>query len=82
MIICSDCGRAMSTIQVGVTVVEYQDLGMTVPYKLWQADRYRCPHCLYEVISGFGENPTNRQGDFHFAELAKEAVEHGALEVY
>jgi hypothetical protein len=41
--------------QNGVAVEEQTEVGE--PYKLWDADKYRCPECGHEVISGFGREP-------------------------
>ena len=38
-----------------VVVEETTDRG--TPYKLWSADRYKCPTCGHEIVSGFGRRP-------------------------
>ena len=53
--VCVPCGVFMKCEQNGVTVEELMEDGS--PYKLWDADKYRCPSCGYEVVSGFGRSP-------------------------
>jgi DNA-directed RNA polymerase subunit RPC12/RpoP len=53
--VCRPCGAFMKIEQNGVTVEEQTEDGQ--PYKLWDADMYRCPSCGHEVISGFGRGP-------------------------
>ena len=49
------CGRFMQVAQNGVTVEELTEDG--AGYKLWDADRWRCPECGAEVVTGFGRAP-------------------------
>lgn len=49
------CGRFMRCTKNSVTVEE--QLADGAPYKLWDADRYACPECGAEVITGFGAAP-------------------------
>lgn len=49
------CGRFMQVIRNSVTVEEV--LEDQAPYKLWDADRWACPECGAEVITGFGREP-------------------------
>ncbi len=53
--VCVKCQRFMRIEKNGVTVEEQTEVGE--PYKLWDADKYRCPACGFEVISGFGRGP-------------------------
>lgn len=53
-IICVTCGRAMRVGTNGITVIElFGDPAR--PYKLWSADKYVCPDCNTEVVSGFAD---------------------------
>jgi hypothetical protein len=45
----------MQCVKNSVTVEELMDDG--APYKLWDADRYACPECGAEVITGFAAVP-------------------------
>ena len=38
----------------GTIVVEMASFG---PYKVWNADAWKCPICGFEIIAGFGNNP-------------------------
>lgn len=53
--VCVPCGAFMRIETNSVTVEELMDDG--APYKLWDADKYRCPECGHEIISGFGRGP-------------------------
>ncbi len=53
--VCLPCGRFMRIEKNGVTVEEQTEDGE--PYKLWDGDKYRCPECGYEIVSGFGREP-------------------------
>jgi hypothetical protein len=49
------CGRFMRVTQNSVTVEELLEDGS--PYKLWDADRWTCPACGVEIVTGFGQAP-------------------------
>lgn len=53
--VCAPCGVFMRIERNGVTVEEQTEDGE--PYKLWDADKYRCPQCGHEIVSGFGREP-------------------------
>jgi len=36
----------------GVGVLDMTDYG---PYKIWDADKYKCPKCGYEIVTAFGQ---------------------------
>jgi hypothetical protein len=40
-----------------------------IPYKAWQADRWKCNGCGHQLITGFGLNPMWQ--DFHSKEPPK-----------
>jgi F0F1-type ATP synthase beta subunit len=54
-LVCVPCGTFMRVAKNGVTVEEQMEDGS--PYKLWDADKYKCPACGHEVMSGFGREP-------------------------
>jgi len=45
----------MTVAKNGVTVEEVLEDGS--PYKLWDADCWRCPQCGVVVFTGFGREP-------------------------
>ena len=53
-VICQ-CGRFMEVAEIGVCVEELMEDG--APYRLWSADRFRCPECGTEVVTKFGNEP-------------------------
>ena len=53
--VCEPCGVFMRIETNSVTVEELMDDG--APYKLWDGDRYKCPSCGHQIVSGFGRNP-------------------------
>jgi len=36
------------------------------PYKLWDADLYKCPTCGHEIVTGFGQNPISEHYQQNF----------------
>ena len=72
------CGRFMRVHKNGVTVEELTDPPDPQPYRLWQADHYRCPGCGAEAITGFGFNPLAHHYDTErYEKLKSYAKEHG-----
>ena len=45
----------MENVKSGVIVEE--SMGNHRPYRLWSADKYRCPVCLKSVVVGFAPKP-------------------------
>lgn len=57
--ICCACNLFYRPAKLGVTVMEGRPISRDVwlPYKLWQADRWKCQGCGHELITGFGRDP-------------------------
>lgn len=53
--VCVKCEVPFIVEKNGITVAE-MFLNNTKVYKLWRADKWKCPICLFEIISGFGQN--------------------------
>lgn len=51
--ICVPCKQEMRCDDIGATVNEPST--STVPAKFWYADKYVCPTCGHELITGFGQ---------------------------
>jgi hypothetical protein len=49
------CGRFYQVERNSITVEELDELGR--PYKLWDADLWRCPSCGTTLVTGFGRQP-------------------------
>lgn len=73
------CGRFMRPKKNSVTVEELTETGE--PYKLWDADLWKCVECGVEVISGFARQPfaEHYQPDYaaQRARLANETIYPG-----
>ena len=64
--ICAQCQVELKPEKNGIGVLDMADFG---PLQIWEADVWKCPSCLREIIVGFGHNPI----EFHFN---KEAFKH------
>jgi hypothetical protein len=53
---CVDCGIPFRCDRNGVLVI-FRDAGDGRPYKVYDADRWRCPACGTLVLSGYGKEP-------------------------
>jgi DNA-directed RNA polymerase subunit RPC12/RpoP len=61
--VCAKCNKEMRVVKNGVGVLDMADFG---PCKIWDADKWKCPTCGYEIIVGFGQGPIREhfQDDF------------------
>jgi hypothetical protein len=65
--VCVKCQRFYKPHKTGRWVLEgkptneakpgLEDAHLWVPYKVWQADLYKCGGCQHEIVVGFGFNP-------------------------
>ncbi len=62
--VCVSCQREMRPEQNGVGCLDMADFG---PYKLWDSDKWKCPSCGYEILSGFGQGPISEHYQERFA---------------
>ncbi len=62
--VCVKCQHEMGVAEVGVLVAE---IVRGIPYKIWSADKHKCPVCGTEVIAAFASQP--------FAEMREQAAE-------
>ena len=60
-VVCVECEEEMKTDKSGVVVSELGGDGK--PYKLWNADRLKCPSCGKQVITGFADRPMHQRPD-------------------
>lgn len=68
--ICIPCQRFFRMVKSGFYFVEGMPVGPGTapagtaepgkwkPYKIWSGDRWRCPGCNAEIISGVAQQPT------------------------
>ena len=66
-VICTKCNVKMEHVRSGVYVLETYEDGEK-PYKVWSADRYICPNCDTELVTGFGHGPISEQFHDNFKE--------------
>lgn len=78
--VCVQCEREMHPDTNSVVVVEWA--GET-PYKLWQADIWKCAGCGIEAVLGFANNPFAEHWQEKFEGLLKHAREkHRIINCY
>ena len=51
-LVCVKCQTEFKPSHNGTLVIETASFG---PYKVWNADTWKCPGCGSEVVAGFGE---------------------------
>ena len=84
--ICIPCQRFYVVTKTGFYFIEgmpidndakpgTEDADRWRPYKLWVGDKFECPGCNAEIVSGFGGGPisTHHEPDFH-----ERVRQHGA----
>lgn len=56
-LVCVKHGLKLFNGKSGVYAIEYKDQEKTKPYKIWNVDRYVCPHsgCDVQVLTGFSD---------------------------
>jgi len=62
--VCVKCGVEMRPERNGVGILDMADYG---PYQIWDADKYKCPECGYEIVVGFGCNAIAEHYQGHFS---------------
>lgn len=53
-VVCTACRTHLRIETQRVLVIEMASFG---PYKVWNADLYKCPGCGAEMVTGFGQCP-------------------------
>ena len=75
--VCVKCQTEMKPETNGVGVLDIADFG---PYKIWDADKWKCPKCGIEVIIGFGEQAiAHHYQEPHFGNVVNSYKELGLL---
>ena len=58
--VCVKCECEMRPEQNGVGLLDYfnpSDSDTPQPYRIWDADLWKCPKCGFEIVTGFGQRP-------------------------
>lgn len=55
-LVCVKCRVLMKPIENGVIAQENFDDNKR-GYKIWDTDKWGCPNCGYDILTGFGTNP-------------------------
>ena len=61
-LVCTTCHCELKPETNGTLVVETASF---VPYKVWNADTWKCPGCGVEIVAGFPEQPLRQD---HYAD--------------
>lgn len=61
-LVCVACQCELKPETNGTTVIETASFG---PYKVWNADTWKCPGCGVEIVAGFNELPLRQD---HYAD--------------
>ena len=79
-IVCVTCQCEFKPSTNGTVVIETASFG---PYKVWNADTWKCPGCGVEVVAGFAKQPM-RQDHYapDFPSWLDEVVEAAPRVVY
>ena len=70
-IVCVDCSMYYRPEENGVL---YEETANGMPYKLWHADKWKCPGCGHEIIAGEGHGPIAEHFQEGYAALAADAL--------
>jgi len=69
-LVCVPCHTELKPETSGTLVVENASFG---PYKVWNADTWKCPVCGHEVVAGFANAPIMEHYEMGFEEMLAEA---------
>jgi predicted RNA-binding Zn-ribbon protein involved in translation (DUF1610 family) len=61
-LVCTKCQTELRIETNETLVIETASFG---PYKVWNADTWKCPDCGVEIVAGFGDNPIRQD---HYAD--------------
>lgn len=80
--VCVSCRCFYRTEKNGVSIIEGMPVrngaprgiagdGWWTPYKLWRGDRWKCPECQHEIVTGFGRDPVAEHYEPQFEEIVE-----------
>lgn len=74
--VCIPCQKEYRIDKNGVYVIE--TFGHPPkPYKIWSADRWICPSCGHQLLSGFGQGPLAEHFGYDFPDRLHKAMTSG-----
>ena len=76
--ICRKCEVEFKVIKNGVIVVEHFNTPPE-PYKLWEADLYKCPKCNAEIVTGLAQEPFLEHFQGNIGKKVAELKQHGSI---
>jgi hypothetical protein len=74
--VCKKCQCEMHPETNGVGLLDFASFG---PYKLWDADLWKCPGCGIEIVGGFGHGPIAEHYEASFGTHMAHYEKHGLL---
>ena len=74
--VCVKCEVEFRPETNGVHIFEMMNNNTKI-YKIWQADKWRCPECGVEVVAGFAQHPTREQFDDDIEFVSKKMLDDG-----
>src|ERR1039458_5610600 len=78
--VCVKCHTEMRCEKNGVGVLDMSSNEQ--PYQLWEADKFKCPGCGFEVVVGFAQRATEHwEGPFQQF-LNRNIAEHTLIANY
>ena len=77
--VCVTCEVELKPLENSVLVIEMASFG---PYKVWNADVWKCPKCFHKTVAGFGNSPIHEHYEDGFAEWLETEKASGRRIVY
>jgi hypothetical protein len=78
-LVCVACEIELMPEVNGTLVIETASFG---PYKVWDADTWKCPKCGVEVVTGFGQRPLMEHFEDGFVEWPEDKKAQAKKIVY
>lgn len=76
--ICVKCQVEFKIEETGINIVEMFQKNKEI-YKIWSADKWKCPLCYVEIVYGFGAMPLIQNGDDTKAYLQELINKHATI---
>ena len=79
--VCVKCEVEFRLEKVGVVVAETFQRDTEI-YKVWEADKWKCPKCGIEIVFGFADRPLKQHFDGDIDKLLLDLQEKGKEIIY